>query len=57
MTAASIVASGSGISFGFWILRRASNAIAIVSGDGRAPNRPWHSSDAPPSGTDTTSGQ
>ena len=52
-----MLASGSGISFGLWIFRRASNAIAIDSGDGRAPNSPWQSSVAPPSGTDTSSGQ
>jgi hypothetical protein len=57
VTAASTLAIGSGTSLGFRIFRRASNANAIVSGDGRAPNNPWQSSAAPPSGTDTRSGQ
>src|SRR4029079_557580 len=34
VTAASSVASGSGIAFGFWILRRASNATASASAGG-----------------------
>ena len=47
VTAASTLASGSGIWFGFAMWKRRSNATLMVSRTGRGPKSCWHSSAAP----------